>query len=68
MPSYLYNFVVHASNSCGEGLMSPNLKQRMPTVPQKPVLTSRAEQCGVVLAWDPPANGGLNVTEYKVEI
>jgi len=40
----------------------------MPTVPHKMEHTAEPDKCGVKLVYPAPNNGGLNITEYRIEV
>ncbi len=63
-----YYYTISATNSAGEGMMSPETSATPATTPSAPqTVTVNADDARVVLTWAAPAStGGAAVTGYRV--
>jgi hypothetical protein len=65
----IFKFKVQAESDCGTGIYSPETEFLVTTVPARmePVNIESID-CSISITWDSPVSGGLEITDYRVEI
>ena len=65
-----YRVAVRARNKCGYGKFSDpvDIDLRMRPFKMATVRSSKAQNCGILFSWFPPADGGSPITEYVFQV
>jgi len=63
-----FRFRVRAYSQCGWGNYSQDLIVTINTVPGEVSAISQIEGCSVRITWQTPNNGGLEISNYKIEL
>lgn len=63
-----YAFRVKAQSPCGWGAPSHELIVQIKTTPAAVTVLTQIENCSVRISWGTPYNGGLPITNYRIQI